>query len=377
MKKRIAAILSSALILSALAGCAKETAHSEENGAAASLTAPTASASGRSSADELVFEEEKTSLPENFSPADYIDSFDDAEPISYSVDTSLFTYEYEISPGAQQAALDAVNASKYLAAINAEAQEMLEYKDNVYTCPEEKRTFLADTYLEYMGEDFKVKPRLLQTRSSCFDGKNREYIFTYIVPLHDDFLEWSGTCEFVIPVYVNSSNEAYILDAAAHQTSELPELLHYSDGVVHAAFVWGHTSGTTGSAIYSFSGGKPTLEFSGGGLKTDKNGTVLFNDVSGFLGYGNLFFRDGIRNCYCGIAGAPVPEELADILRDHADIPDFDEVRDSLAIYGGKYIAFSNGTIIFENDGFCNSGYVSVFQTDGDYKYWVNVNLYP
>ena len=322
--------------------------------------------------------EEKIPLPENFSLADYIDSFDEAEPIQYTVDTSRFTYEYKKTPAAEQAALDAVNGSIYLELINAEARDMLEYKDGVYTCREDKWTFLTDTYIDYMGEDYKVEPRLLQTRSAHFDGKNREYIFTYIVPLQFDLLEWSGTTEFVIPVYVNSSNEAYILEAAAAQTLSLPDLLHYSDGVTHAAFAWGHSAGTTGSVIYSFSDGKPKLEFNGCGLKYDTMGTILFNDISGFLGHGSLFFRDGIRGCYCGIDGVPVSDELAEILRDNADIPDFDEVRDELAIYGGQYIFCGDSTVKVQDGTFCGSEYGDIFREDfeyNDYQYWLNVDL--
>lgn len=320
--------------------------------------------------------EENAPTTENFSLADYIESFDEAKPIQYTVDTSRYTYEYKKTPAAEQAALDAVNGSEYLELINAEAKDMLEYKDGVYTCREDKYNFLTDTYIEYMGEDYKVEPRLLQTRSALFDGENREYIFIYSVPLHFDFLEWSGASEFVIPVYVNSTGEAYILDYAARQTLSLPDLLHYSDGVVHAVFSWGHSSGTSGSAIYSFSDGKPTLEFKGCGLKYDTMGTILFNDISGFMGHGSLFFRDGIRNCYCGVSGVPVSDELAEILRDNADIPDFDQVRDDLAIYGGKYITFGMGTIMVQDGKFCDSDYGNVFRTeDDDYKYWLNIDL--
>ncbi|MGN0587641.1 MAG: hypothetical protein ACI4JF_10175 [Oscillospiraceae bacterium] len=394
MHKRLLTLAALAIILTACGNTeqtAEITTSAEETTTAESVTevtttesiteTTTASTTTQSVTEEtepVAYEEEKIPLPENFSLADYIDSFDEAEPIQYTVDTSRYTYEYKKTPAAEQAALDAVNGSEYLELINAEARDMLEYKDGVYTCREDKWTFLTDTYIDYMGEDYKVEPRLLQTRSAHFDGKNREYIFTYIVPLHFDLLEWSGTTEFVIPVYVNSDNEAYILDAAAAQTLSLPDLLHYSDGVVHAAFTWGHTAGTTGSVIYSFSDGKPKLEFNGCGLKYDTMGTVLFNDISGFLGHGSLFFRDGIRDCYCGVDGVPVSDLLAEILRDNADIPDFDEVRDELAIYGGTYITYDMDTVKVQDGTFCGSEYGDIFREDfeyNDYQYWLNVDL--
>lgn len=393
MSKRLLILASLAIILTACGNteqtaetAAEITTSAEETTVTESVTETTTTeniteTTTASTTAESVTEattEDKIPLPKNFSLADYIDSFDEAEPIQYTVDTSRYTYEYKKTPAAEQAALDAVNGSEYLEHINAEARDMLEYKDGVYTCREDKWTFLTDTYIDYMGEDYKVEPRLLQTRSALFDGKNREYIFTYIVPLHFDFLEWSGTNEFVIPVYVNSDNEAYILDAAAAQTLSLPDLLHYSDGVTHAAFTWGHTAGTTGSAIYSFSDGKPTIEFKGCGLKYDTMGTILFNDISGFLGHGSLFFRDGIRGCYCGIDGVPVSDELAEILRDNADIPDFDQVRDELTIYGGTYITYDMDTVKVQDGTFCGSEYGNIFREDfeyDDYKYWLNVDL--
>lgn len=354
------------------------TTSADETTVAESITEITVTEDTNNSTMETVMEERKNTIPDNFSLANYIAGFDDAEPIQYTVFTSRYSYEYKKTPDAEQAALDAVNGSKYIERINAEARDMLEYKDGVYTCREDKYGFLTDTYIEYMGEDYKVEPRLLQTRSALFDGKSREYIFTYIVPLHWDFLEWSGTSEFVIPVYVNSNNEAFILDEAARQTLSLPDLLHYSDGVIHAAFTWGHTSGTMGSAIYSFSNGKPKLEFKGCGLKYDTMGTVLFNDISGFFGEGSLFFRDGIRDCYCGVDGVPVSDELAEILRNNADIPDFDKVRDELAAYGGQYIFCGDCTFKVQDGKFCDSEYGNIYREDyeyNNYKYWVNVDL--
>lgn len=387
MRKRLFCVILLSLMLTACANTVQtsEITLDSDNSSAEESAAETAdiekdSAEAASEiAQEPTADEENATAPDNFSLADHISGFDEAEPISYTLDDSLFTYEYNKSPAIEEAALEAVRSSEYLEAINAEAREMLEYKDGKYTCPEEKWSFLADTYIEYMGEDFKVEPRILQTRSAYFDGENREYLFTFIVPLHYEFMEWSGTTTFVIPVYVNSNNEAFILADAARQTLSLPELLHYSDGVVHAAFVWGHSSGTSGSAIYSFKDGRPVLEFTGGGLSYERGvmgGDLLFNDISGFFGHGSLFFRDGIRDRYCGVEGVPASDELAEMLRAKADFPASDSDRGSILIFGGRYITCEDKTFQLRDGILDDCEYGNVIRTDdGDYKYWVNIDL--
>lgn len=387
MRKRIFCMILLSVMLTACTNTAKtsEITIDSDNSSVEESAAETADIvnSSAEAAPEIVQEptadEESAPAPDNFSLADHIGGFDEAEPISYTLDDSLFTYEYNKSPAIEKAALEAVRSSEYLEAINAEAREFLEYKDGKYTCPEEKWSFLADTYIEYMGEDFRVEPRILQTRSAYFDGENREYLFTFIVPLHYEFMEWSGTTTFVIPVYVNSSNEAFILADAARQTLSLPELLHYSDGVVHAAFVWGHSSGTSGSAIYSFKDGRPVLEFTGGGLSYERGvmgGDLLFDDISGFFGHGSLFFRDGIRDCYCGVEGVPASDELAEILRAKADIPASDNDGGSILIFGGRYVTCEDKTFLLRDGILDACGYGNVIRTDdGDYKYWVNIDL--
>ena len=188
-------------------------------------------------------------------------------------------------------------------------------------------------------------------------------------------MEWSGTTKFFIPVYVNADGEAILLEAAAQQTLYMPDLLYYSDGVIHAAFTSGHTAGTSYFAIYSFKDGKPKLETEGCGLSFDSPyGTVLFNDHSGFFGHGNLFFRDGKRDCYCGISGVPASDELKKILMDNGYISD---ENDACEVFGGKYISFAMGSIKVENGNFRDSEYGSIY-TDNeycDYQYWLNIDM--
>lgn len=319
--------------------------------------------------------EPKPEPVQNIDLSEYIGSFDDAEPLQYSVYDSLYSYEYEVPQSAEKAALDAVLSSEYVRIVTEEARIMFDYKDGVYSYIAEEESFLADTYLEYLGEDFQIEPRLFMTLNAKFDGENSENIFIYSIPLHYDFLEWSGTTKFFIPVYVNAKGEATLLEAAAQQTLYTPALLSYSDGAIHAAFTSGHTAGTSYFAIYSFKDGTPKLETEGCGLSFEpEGGTTLFNDHSGFFGHGNLFFRDGKRDCYCGVAGVPASEELKKSLVENGKISD---ENDAYEVFGGRYITTENGTFLIGNGSFTDSEYGSIYTDEEycDYRYWLNIDL--
>lgn len=388
MKKQLAAILSLALLLTACGGSgdAVDTTDTTEAAVSEITSADTTTAETTTAAVTTTQQETTTSetIPEpepepviakNIDLSDYIDSFDDAEPLQYSVYDSMYSYEYEVPQSAEKAALDAVLSSEYVRIVTEEAKKMLDYKDGVYSLAGDEEIFLADTYIEYLGDNYQVEPRLVMTRNAKFDGENSEYIFIYSIPLHYDFLEWSGTTEFFIPVYVNAKGDATLLEAAAQQTLYRPDLLYYSDGVIHAAFTSGHTAGTSCFAIYSFKDGKPKLETEGCGLSFDSPyGTMLFNDHSGFFGHGNLFFRDGQRDCYCGVAGVPVSDELKKIVMENNDISDENDIGE---VFGGKYISLSMSSIKVENGGFTESEYGSIYTDEEycDYQYWLNIDL--
>ncbi|MBP0964323.1 MAG: hypothetical protein J5999_03405 [Oscillospiraceae bacterium] len=386
MKKRLAAILSLALLLTAcgVSGDTVDTAAateavtpevtSAETTTAETTTAET-TATETTAQQETTVSEAETEVPQSIDLSDHINAFDDADPLQYSVYDPLYSYEYEVPQSAEKAALDAVLSSEYVKIVTEEAKKMFDYSDGVYTYIGEEFSFLSDTYLEYLGENYQVEPRLVMTRNAKFDGENTEYIFIYAIPLHYDFLEWSGTTEFFIPVYVNSSGEAFLLEAAAQQTLYRPDLLYYSDGVIHAAFTSGHTAGTSYFAIYSFKDGKPKLETEGCGLSFDSPyGTLLFNDHSGFFGHGNLFFRDGQRDCYCGVAGVPASDELKNILMENGCISDENE---ACEVFGGRYISFDMGSKKVENGSFTDSEYGSIYTGEEycDYRYWLNIDL--
>ncbi len=395
MRKQLAAALSLALLLTACQNTENtasvettaevsasqtmpsETAETEatEQTTAAETAVQTTTAETTVSETEEIPVENDEPIPEMLSLADYAGEFDDAEPLQYSVYDSLYSYEYEVPQSAEKAALDAVLSSEYIRIVTEEAKKMFDYKDGVYSYIAEEESFLTDTYIEYLGEDYQIEPRLVMTRNAKFDGENTEYIFIYAIPLHYDFLEWSGTTKFFIPVYVNAKGDATLLEAAAQQTLYRPALLRYSDGVIHTAFTSGHTAGTSYFVIYSFKDGKPKLETEGCGLSFDSTGgTMLFNDHSGFFGHGNLFFRDGKRDCYCGVAGVPVSDELKRIVMENNDISDENEVGE---IFGGKYISLSMSSIKVENGSFCDSEYGSIYTDEEycDYQYWLNIDL--
>lgn len=387
MKKQLAAILTLSLMLTACGGAedtvettsAAETISSETT-TAETTTVETTTSETTTQQETTTSETENETIPEpepvqNIDLSEYIGSFDDAEPLQYSVYDSLYSYEYEVPQSAEKAALDAVLSSEYVRIVTEEAKKMFDYKGGVYSYILEEERLLTDTYIKYLGEDYRVEPRLIMTRNAKFDGENTEYIFIYAIPLHYDFMEWSGTTEFFIPVYVNAKVEAFLLEAAAQQTLYRPDLLRYSDGIIHAAFTSGHTAGTSYFAIYSFKDGKPKLETEGCGLSFDSPyGTVLFNDHSGFFGHGNLFFRDGQRDCYCGVAGVPVSDELKKIVMDNKDISYAEEIGE---VFGGKYISLSMSSIKIENGSFTDSEYGSIYTDEEycDYQYWLNIDL--
>lgn len=387
MKKRLAALLALSLMLTACGGSGDtadttETVSSEttteetttaETTTVETTTAETTSSETTTTESETETEPETLTQPEQEPAAEH--DFDEAEPLKYSVYDFESSGEDNIDPSAQKAALDVVLSSEYVKIVTEEAKIMFDYKDGVYSYILDEERLLTDTYLEYLGEDFQIEPRLFMTINAKFDGENSENIFIYSIPLHYDFLEWSGTTEFFIPVYVNASGEAFLLDAAAQQTLYTPSLLSYSDGVIHAAFTSGHTAGTSYFAIYSFKDGKPKLETEGCGLSFDStSGTMLFNDHSGFFGHGNLFFRDGMRDCYCGVAGVPASEELKKALMENGYISD---ENDACNVFGGKYISFAMSSIKVENGSFTDSEYGSIYTDEEycDYQYWLNIDL--
>lgn len=387
MKKRIAAILALSLMLTACGGSGDtadttETVSSEttteETTTAETTTVETTTAETTSS-ETTTTESETETEPEAFTQTEQESAaeqaFDDAKPLQYSVYDYESSGEDTIDPSAQKAALDVVLSSEYVKTVTEEAKLMFDYKDGVYTFVGEEECFLTDTYIEYLGEDYQIKPQLFMTLNEKFDGENAENIFIYSIPLHYDFLEWSGTTKFFIPVYVNAKGEATLLEAAAQQTIYTPSLLSYSDGVIHAAFTSGHTAGTSYFAIYSFKDGTPKLETEGCGLSFDPTGgTMLFNDHSGFFGHGNLFFRDGKRDCYCGVAGVPASDELKKILMENGYISDENDACD---VFGGKYISLSMSSIKVENGCFTDSEYGSIYtdEENCDYQYWLNIDL--
>lgn len=387
MKKRLAALLALSLMLTACGGSGDtadttETVSSEttteetttaETTTVETTTAETTTSETTTTESETETEPETLTQPEQEPAAEH--DFDEADPLKYTVYDFESNGENNIDPSAQKAALDVVLSSEYVKIVTEEARIMFDYKDGVYSYIAEEESFLADTYLEYLGEDYQIEPRLVMTRNAKFDGDYSENIFIYSIPLHYDFLEWSGTTEFFIPVYVNASGEATLLEAAAQQTLSKPILLSYSDGVIHAAFTSGHTAGTSYFAIYSFKDGTPKLETEGCGLSFDSpGGTMLFNDRSGFFGHGNLFFRDGKRDCYCGVAGVPASDELKKSLMENGYISD---ENDACKVFGGKYISLSMSSIKVENGSFTDSEYGSIYinEEDVDYQYLLNIDL--
>ncbi len=71
------------------------TTAADETTAADSITEITVTEATNNNTTETVIEERRISIPDNFSLVNYIENYDDAEPIQYTVVTSLYTYEYK------------------------------------------------------------------------------------------------------------------------------------------------------------------------------------------------------------------------------------------------------------------------------------------
>ena len=195
MKKRLAAILAFSLLLTACGGSgdAVNTADTTETVSSEITSSETTTAETTTQQEtttskaeaEIISElESEPTISSDIDLSDHIKNFDEAEPLQYSVYDSLYSYEYEVPQSAEKAALDAVLSSEYVRIVTEEAKKMFDYQDGVYSYILDEERLLTDTYLEYLGEDYQIEPRLVMTRNAKFDGENTEYIFIFAITLH-------------------------------------------------------------------------------------------------------------------------------------------------------------------------------------------------
>ena len=276
----------------------------------------------------------------SFSLAELAGGFDDAHPLHYTLELMTDTAGTACYSVAEEALL----GSEYFAEAEQIAQEFFAYENGGITPVSEHfwTEFHKDDVI--IGGDGKlsVSVELAYSCEVAFDGVNREHIYVFRIPLPLSELEWSGTGDFYVPVYVNSTGSALVLSEAAAQTMSQPVIISYEDGISHVEFGRGHSSGTAWSMIFGFSDGQPHLLYECSMLASEQDsGSCILREDNciGFLGFNLLFFRDKERG-YCTIKGEQLSSEYTELIAEHPAIaesyPDIGEK--TLYLTGGRYI---------------------------------------
>ena len=312
---------------------------------------------------------------ESFSLADLAGDFDAADPMRYTLVTKE-NFTPADKKSAENAALEVVRESDFLRSVEKQAREMFTYENGVYT-PTDEMHFLNSTYLDYLGDDFSIEPKPIGGITAKFDGVNDGYIYFFSMPLSFDYLEWSGAFELYAAVFVNDADEAQLI--CGDQTLGSAVLLAYEDRT-DIVFSAGHTSGTSHSYIVSFNDGAVlTNRRIYGSVNADESGYVLKDDVSGFLGHYELFFRDRERG-YCGIRAEKLSDDAFEKIKNYPGIqPDernadeFDA--DHFYIAGGKYLKNSFGVYVFDGNDLVPTDFNVIAADEDDFDTVLNVNI--
>ncbi|MCM1333795.1 MAG: hypothetical protein NC084_08175 [Bacteroides sp.] len=360
IKKRAVRLFAAFLSLAILAACQKGgevefSAPSFKEGAETPASSPAATEAETAATSPTEGEEsdpdEAPELPEDFRLSDCLPEF---EEIDYCGFYAIGDLSY---PQADEAAIEiavaAYRKSELYAETIGELKEFFSYENGELTCTEGmEEHFLAarGRYLDpSAAPELVLKPEVVKSFRARFDGEREASLILLRTALPETELDWSGSTDYHIPVYVSADGEATILYDACRQDYGEFRLL-CSDGgdlSIFALFGFGHNEGGQGGALYSFAGDKPKLELSGGPLSLDASSGILLG------GYGWSFFEPilydlAARECF--IVGSVEPnEELAALLCADptilADVPDAWEIyqRGLLQIIGRKYITFGTG----------------------------------
>lgn len=314
---------------------------------------------------------------ESFSLADLAGDFDAADPMRYTLVTKE-NFTPADKKSAENAALEVVRESDFLRSAEKQAREMFTYENGVYT-PTDEMHFLNSTYLDYLGDDFSIEPKPIGGITAKFDGVNDGYVYFFSMPLSFDYLEWSGAFELYAAVFVNDADEAQLI--CGDQTLGSAVLLAYEDRT-DIAFSAGHTSGTSHSYIVSFNDRAVlTNRRIYGSVNADESGYVLKDDVTGFLGQYELFFRDRERG-YCGISAVKLSDDAFEKIKNYPGIqPDernadeFDA--DHFYIAGGKYLknSFDAYAYVFDGNDLVPTDFNVIAADEDDFDTVLNVNI--
>lgn len=357
MNRKLTALILAALCL----GSCNNTAQIEETTTTTSTPETSATTTARTTTETTAVSQTttaKTTQPvdyNNFSLLDYYGDFDEAEPMYYT--TVGFETEEDTDPDRYNTAVETIINSEYYAELIKQTATLFTYENGEIT-PNSESWFnwgYEDCLSYDENKGFVVNPVLTDNIYLDFDLQNKETLFVFRLPIIDSQIEWSGTSVFFLPVYVNDKNEAYILHEAVAQTLHGTTLVKFDDGY-HLLFDRGHTTGTSQAHIFSIKNGKPKLEYHGTYINYHDEGVFFTNDHSGGHGSARVgFFRDRIRNCYCGVEALPLEGEAAEILEcSEKVLEQLGYGKHDFYVVGGKYIMkpmadcfiFENGEIV-------------------------------
>jgi hypothetical protein len=283
-------------------------------------------------------------LDDNFRVSDYMSDFDDAVPSRYTVKQTERTTELnDENTAAYNAALDCYLNSTYYSEAVDEANEYWGYENGEYVAYAE---YWAGLLYEFIDES--AAPQIAYTAhlTDIVTLSDDEYVFIFDVPLLDRLLAWSGSFDMILPVYVNSDNEAFVLDNAVSQFLHDWYILEYSSGERHMVFNDYPTEGTQSAAIYSFSDKAAKFETSWYSMALATDGSYLLKGVVFENSYLFVWCHEPGR--YYGIKGVSPSETIEEIIRGDKNIaeviPDIDENYDNyeVLVYGGRYIKIGN-----------------------------------
>ncbi len=272
----------------------------------------------------------------------HIDEFDDVVPCKFTLGEAV-----EPDPTVLETAVNAYRQTDYYKNALEMMREYYSYNDSGELVESEEMYFLPRYAKEMLMESAAPEVDIDAAAVYSYNVGDGQLIVLMAV-LPDSLFVWSGTGIAHIPVYVNGSGEAFVLDEACSQDYSGCFTVEYEDGSIHAVMNFGHNMGGMQSAVYSFEGGVPKPEISGWGhIDIEEGMPVLFAYNSFYMN--ELFFRRENSPGYCLVKGVNADEELARaICSDETVLERVPNARElyqggNLNVYGGKYIEITDG----------------------------------
>ncbi len=290
-----------------------------------------------------------------FSLADYYPTDTSVKPLSFKIENSMEIYD--VNNEKLELALAELKKSEYYIKATEMGRKYFAYENGEYIIIPENESFATETFLDYFdvnAEPFTIKPQLAQTINTEFDGENAEAVFSFILPLCTELPhETSSFTTYCITVYVNSRNEAILLNDGSAQTLTDVTPIFFENGEVHLLFSWGHTMGSSASSIISFENGVPKTEYYGSKVIMDLKTNLFHALAAGNFNIYSLFFRDK-KMGYCNVSGAVLDGEALEIIcsseKVRENIPSIAECK--AIVFGGKYISTGSMMFSFEKGEF-------------------------